>query len=144
MLKDEALNLLKNTEIIGDKIIVNEDIHDVVVIAKEYKFDVLKSITAVDNQENGIELIYCLYSTENDEEVFLSYIAKNSEVETISDVYKSAIAEENEIYDLFGVHFLNHDDLKRLYMPEGWEGYPLKKDYVQNDERLAWNDEDNN
>ena len=144
MLNDGNIDLFENAELVDDKIIIREDIRSAIVVAKEYKFDVLKSITAIDNQDNGIELIYRLYSTANDEELLLSYTTMNSETETISDIYKSAIAEENEIYDLFGIHFLNHDDLKRLYMPEGWEGYPLKKDYVQDDTRLAWNDEDNN
>jgi type IV secretory pathway VirB4 component len=52
----------------------------------------------------------------------------------------SAVADEKEIYDLFGVKFLGNEELKRLYMPENWQGHPLKKDYVDNDERLNWND----
>ena len=45
-----------------------------------------------------------------------------------------------EIYDLFGVKFVGNDELKRLYMPESWEGHPLRKDYTEKDERLSWND----
>ena len=46
----------------------------------------------------------------------------------------------NEIFDLFGINFTGHSNLKRLYMPEGWKGNPLKKEYSEDDERLRWND----
>ena len=42
---------------------------------------------------------------------------------------------------MFGIKFINHEDLKRLYMPENWEGFPLRKDYIESDTRLAWNEE---
>ena len=52
-------------------------------------------------------------------------------------------ADENEIYDLFGINFKGNENLKRLYMPEDWQGFPLRKDYVQDDTRLCWNDDNN-
>ena len=48
--------------------------------------------------------------------------------------------EYNKSYDMFGINFIGNEDLKRLYMPENWEGYPLKKDYRMDDKRLVWND----
>jgi NADH:ubiquinone oxidoreductase subunit C len=62
------------------------------------------------------------------------------EAESVSKIFDSAVADEKEIYDLFGVKFVGNDELKRLYMPESWEGHPLKKDYTEKDERLNWND----
>ena len=62
-------------------------------------------------------------------------------VESVADIFPSAIADENEIYDLFGMKFLNHEGLKRLYMPESWQGHPLRKDYK--DMRLRENDDNN-
>jgi hypothetical protein len=50
------------------------------------------------------------------------------------------VIDEKEIFDLLGVNFIGNKELKRLYMPETWEGHPLKKDYQENDERLNWND----
>ena len=62
------------------------------------------------------------------------------EIESVSNIFDSAIADEKEIYDLFGINFIGNTELKRLYMPESWKGHPLKKDYVEDDERLRWND----
>lgn len=102
----------------------------------------LKSITAVDLGDE-IELIYNLFSVEDEEDVLLSIKVQN-EAESIVDLFESAKADENEIYDMFGIQFIGNEDLKRLYMPENWEGFPLRKDYIQDDTRLAWNDNSDN
>ncbi len=62
------------------------------------------------------------------------------EAESIVDIFDSACADEKEIYDMFGIKFIGNDELKRLYMPEDWEGHPLKKDYQDSDQRLNWNE----
>ena len=136
---EELKPILNNIYIEGNKICVNNNLHKTLAFLKDnYYYDMLKSITAVDIK-NAIELIYNLYSTENEEEVLIS-VKVDKEAESVSDLYDSAIADENEIYDMFGVYFNGHENLKRLYMPENWDGYPLRKDYVQDDTRLAWND----
>lgn len=136
---EQMKNIIDKCELNGDKICVSEGIHDVIKFLKEnYSYRMLKSITAVDLGDE-IELIYNLFSVEDKEEVLLSTIVKN-EAESVVDLFESAIAEENELYDMFGVRFINNEDLKRLYMPENWEGFPLRKDYVQDDTRLAWNE----
>ena len=132
--------LFKNCIIKNDKIIVNENLSDFITIVKnDFKFDMLTEIIAIDNQDKGIELIYNLYSHENDETVKISTFV-NDTAESVSDIFDSAVADENEIYDLFGVIFKGNTKLKRLYMPESWQGHPLKKDYEETDERLKWND----
>ena len=124
----------------GNKIVIKKDIAYVLsFIKKNFHYDILKSITAIDWKDNGIELIYNLYSTENEENIIFSIIVKDT-VESVSTIYDSAIADEKEIYDLFGVNFIGNKELTRLYMPEGWNGHPLKKDYQENDERLNWNE----
>ena len=102
----------------------------------------LKDILAVDRVNKGVELTYHLYSIESDENLWISIFVQD-EAESVIDLFKSAIADENEIYDLFGVKFTGNENLKRLYMPENWEGHPLKKDYTEKDSRLVWNDEKN-
>ena len=93
----------------------------------------------MDLKEQGIELIYHLYNIEDEEDLYVSLNVIN-EAESVSSLFDSAVADEKEIYDLFGVKFIGNEELKRLYMPEGWEGHPLKKDYEEKDERLNWND----
>ena len=137
---NEFTNIFQNSELIDDKIVVKSDLAKTIEFIKDnYGFNLLKEIVAVDNQEHGIELIYRLYSTENEESVSVSFIVNNF-AESVSKIFESAVADEKEIYDLFGVKFVGNNELKRLYMPETWEGHPLRKDYVQNDERLRWND----
>lgn len=137
---NELKNILGECELNGEKIVVKSDLLKTVEFIKSnYGFNILKEIVATDNKEMGIELIYRLFSVENEEEVLVSISVKD-EAESVSSIFDSATADEKEIYDLFGVKFICNKELKRLYMPESWEGHPLKKDYEQKDERLNWND----
>ena len=136
----EFNNIFKDSELVGEKIIIKTQVaYALDFIKNNYGFEILKEIIAVDNQEEGIELIYKLYSFEDDEDVLISTFVVN-EAESVSKIFDSAIADEKEIYDLFGVNFVGNTELKRLYMPEDWKGNPLRKDYVEDDERLSWND----
>ena len=140
---EELKNVIGNCEIKEDKIYVENSIHNVIEFLKNnFSFKILKSITAVDLGEE-IEIMYDLFSVEDEEDVILSTMVQN-EAESVVDLFESARADENEIYDMFGIQFIGNEDLKRLYMPENWEGYPLRKDYIQDDTRLAWNDDCNN
>ena len=137
---NEFTNIFKDCEIVGEKIVIKSDLAKTIEFIKNnYSFDMLKEITAIDNLEQGIELIYRLFSPENDEDVIIS-ISVDNEAESISKIFDSAIADEKEIYDLFGINFIGNDELERLYMPESWQGHPLKKDYEEKDERLKWNE----
>lgn len=133
-------DIFGDCDILGDKIIIKKDIFKTVEYVKnKYHFDILKEICAVDRQEEGIELNYRMYSTENEEDLILVILVKD-EAESVSKIFDSAIADEKEIYDMFGIKFIGNEELKRLYMPEEWQGNPLKKDYKEDDERLNWND----
>jgi len=137
---NELINIFKDCEIVGEKIVIKSDLAKTVEFIKNnYNFDILKEIIAVDNSERGIELIYRMFSIENEEDILLS-ITVTDEAESISKIFDSAVADEKEIYDLFGIKFIGNEELERLYMPESWQGHPLRKDYKENDERLDWND----
>jgi len=137
---NELKNIFKDCELSGEKILIKSDIARFIEFVKDnYGFNVLKEIIAIDNKDDGVELIYKLFSSDDEEEVLISTTVSN-EAESVSHIFDSAVADEREIYDLFGIHFIGHEELKRLYMPESWNGHPLKKDYEQNDERLNWND----
>jgi len=136
----EFMNIFKDVELVGNKIVLKDEVSKAVEFVKlNYDFNILKEIIAVDLGDDGIELNYHLFSVENEEDLILSTVV-TGEAESVSNIFNSAIADENEIYDLFGINFIGHDDLKRLYMPESWKGNPLKKDYVEDDEKLRWND----
>ena len=136
---EELKNIFNNIEIVAEKLVVRQELARTIAFIKEnYHFDVLKNITAIDNGEET-ELVYFLYNSEDDENLQISITVKE-EAESVSRIFDSAVADEKEIYDLFGVRFIGNDELKRLYMPESWEGHPLKKDYEEKDVRLNWND----
>jgi NADH:ubiquinone oxidoreductase subunit C len=53
----------------------------------------------------------------------------NPEIETVNQIWRTAELNEREVYDLFGVKFLHHPDLRRILLTDDWEGWPLRKDY---------------
>lgn len=119
-------------------IIKAQEIHDVCEFLhaneKTY-FDQLSCLTGLDNgEESGtMEVIYNLYSIPYDLHLMLktSLDRNNPEIETVSDIWKTADWHEREAYDLFGIQFTNHPDLRRILLPDDWEGFPLRKDYVE-------------
>ena len=132
-----------NVDLINEsKVVVNSELVQVFDYLKntpEFDFDILTSIIAIDLTDK-IELIYQLMSSETSETLSVSYYTDNYTAPTVTDIYKSANFDECEIFDLFGIEFIGNKNLKRLLMPENWVGHPLLKSYVQNDERLVWND----
>lgn len=132
-----------NVDLINEsKVVVNSELVQVFDYLKntpEFDFDILTSIIAIDLTDK-IELIYQLMSSETSETLSVSYYTDNYTAPTVTDIYKSANFDECEIFDLFGIEFIGNKNLKRLLMPKNWVGHPLLKSYVQNDERLVWND----
>ncbi|HEY9282404.1 MAG TPA: NADH-quinone oxidoreductase subunit C, partial [Pyrinomonadaceae bacterium] len=96
-------------------------------------FDLLCDLTCVHQPENfdaPFEIVYNLYSIPANARVRLKVAAGEGEgVESVSAVWPTANWLEREVYDLFGVRFLNHPDLRRLLLPDDWDGHPLRKDY---------------
>ena len=125
-----------------DYIYVENNVYDVISFLKTRNiicFDMLTEIIATDYRQ-FIQLCYNLYSTESNEFVKVITNVTTNSIKSVVSLYKNANFDECEIFDLFGINFEGNDNLKRLYMPETWQGHPLLKSYVQNDERLVWND----
>lgn len=104
-------------------------------------FDVLLSVYGTDKSEY-FEVVYHLFSTKCNKNLLLKVALTKStpEVESLSCVYPSADWHERETYDLLGIKFFNHPNLERILLPNDWKGHPLRKDYVNDDERLVWNE----
>jgi NADH-quinone oxidoreductase subunit C len=97
----------------------------------EAAFDYFSFMTAVDRQDR-FELIYRLRSFALNREVSLctSVPREAAAVDSVTAVWEGADWHERECYDLFGVTFRDHPDLRRILLPDDWEGHPLRKDYV--------------
>jgi len=94
------------------------------------EFDYLFCLTAVD-WKTHFTMVYHLTSTIHRHHVVVKVKLdrNNPEIETVSGIWRTAEMLEREVYDLFGIQFLNHPDLRRLIMPDDWNGWPLRKDY---------------
>lgn len=100
-------------------------------------FDMLSCVTGLDNgpEAGTMEVIYNLYSIPFDLHLMIRIVLQRDkpELESVSALWKTADWQEREIFDLYGIHFFNHPDLRRILMPDDWEGHPLRKDYVHQD-----------
>ena len=102
-----------------------------------FKFEVLSDLTAVDwPKDEKIQVVYHLFSYSLNHQIVLKVDLPraNPKVATVEGVWKVANWFEREVYDLFGVIFDGHTDLRRIMLPEDWIGYPLRKDYVEQEE----------
>jgi len=94
-------------------------------------FDYLSDLTCVhfpDRTETPFEVVYNLFSIGNNERVRLK-VRVSDAIDSVVSVWPSANWLEREVFDLFGVHFANHPDMRRLLLPPDWEGHPMRKDY---------------
>jgi NADH-quinone oxidoreductase subunit C len=105
------------------------------------KFDMLVDLTAVDwpKREKRFDIILNLYSFAKNERLRLkAHAAENEPVPSSVEVWPAANWLERECYDMFGIVFEGHPDLKRILLPDEWEGHPLRKDYDILKQDTAW------
>jgi NADH/F420H2 dehydrogenase subunit C len=98
----------------------------------ETRFDFMFCISGVDIQDK-LMVVYHLESTSLKHQIVLKTATDNREkpeLDSVVDLYKGAELHENEIFDLFGIVFKGHPNLRRMFMPDDWNGFPLRKDYV--------------
>jgi NADH:ubiquinone oxidoreductase subunit C len=102
-------------------------------------FDLLLSASAVD-WKTYRQTVYHLYSTTHHHYLVLKIDADSNERSpSLMPVWHAADWHEREAYDLMGIVYESHTDLRRILMPNYWLGHPLLKDYVEDDPRLVWN-----
>lgn len=98
-------------------------------------FDSLSCVTGIDNgpDKNTMEVVYNLYSIPYNHHLMLrvELERENPNVDSLTSLWKTADWHERETFDLLGIRFHNHPDLRRILMPNDWEGHPLRKDYQE-------------
>lgn len=109
-------------------------------LKSECGFDMLVDLTAVDypKREKRFEVIYQFYSFPKNERLRLKIsLGEEESVESATPLWSAANWLEREVFDMFGIRFANHPNLKRILLPEEWQGHPLRKDYglTQQDEK---------
>jgi len=108
------------------------EVCDALKLDEETPFNYLSDLTCVhypDHREAPFEVVYNLYSIPKNERVRLKVDVNGEGVDSVTSVWPAADWLEREVYDLFGVVFRNHPDLRRILLPPDWEGHPLRKDY---------------
>jgi NADH-quinone oxidoreductase subunit C len=98
----------------------------------ELCFDFLSDLTAVDRlgRRPRFDVVYHLYSLEKNHRVRLKVgVDEDESVPSVTSVWGNANWFEREVFDLFGIKFTDHPDLRRILMPDDWEGHPLRKDF---------------
>lgn len=143
-MQDEELKI-KITELLptatfeegGEWLIVNVESNDWLPFAKQMRnnealfFDYLFCLTCID-WKTHLTMVYHLSSTKyrHNMVVKIKLDRAKPEIETVSGIWKTAEFHEREVYEMFGVNFLNHPDLRLLILPDGWEGKnPMLKDF---------------
>lgn len=107
-----------------------ENILDVAKTVKEMGFDHLSSISGVE-YEDRMECVYHIWSYEKRELLTIrTLVSKDDpEIDSVTSIYESANWLERETYDLMGIKFLGHPDLRRILLPDDFKGHPLRKDF---------------
>ena len=125
----------------GETLMVNVEEKDWHTFAKNLKetpglgFDVLSAVVGMD-WKDSLGVIYYLTSTTRDWEVISVKVAvkdrKDPMIHSVSDLWKVANFQEREVYDFYGIKFINHPDMRRFFLRNDWKGHPLRKDYDAN------------
>ena len=137
-INSELTTKIKKTEIRHDQLYItidNEDLIDVTLHIKNNentKFRQLIDITVVDYPENNqrFKVVYLFLSHEFNQRIVLSYlIGENEVISSLTPIYPAANWMEREVFDMYGVKFKDHPDLRRILTDYDFEGHPLRKDF---------------
>jgi NADH-quinone oxidoreductase subunit C len=112
-------------------------------LKQEKQFNRLSGITAVDRcpAEPRFEVVYLLHSLARNERLRLKcLLGEPYEIDSVTAVWRSANWHEREVFDLFGIAFRNHPNLRRILLPDDWQGHPLRKDYPVHGYKYSYQD----
>jgi len=139
-LQERIKGIAPDTQITENKqfLITTVSSKDLHIVAKSLKeshdllFDYLFSLTGVDNNPS-LGVVYHLQSTTLKHSIVLKTATEDRQnplLDSVCDLWQAAELQEREVYDLLGIRFNNHPDMRRLFLDDEWKGYPLRKDYV--------------
>jgi NADH-quinone oxidoreductase subunit C len=137
-INSELTTKIKKTEIRHEQLYINidnEDLIDVTLFIKSNentKFRQLMDVTVVDYPENAqrFKVVYLFLSHEFNQRIILSYLINENEViPSLTSIYPAANWMEREVFDMYGVKFKDHPDMRRILTDYGFEGHPLRKDF---------------
>jgi NADH-quinone oxidoreductase subunit C len=125
----ESVSYVGQPYLVVDRSLVYEILE---ILRDEEKFDYLVDVTAVHypKKDEQFEVIYILYSFANNTRIRVkTTLPENTEVRSVVPLWPTADWLEREVFDMFGIRFAGHPQLKRILLPDEWKGYPLRKDY---------------
>jgi len=142
--RDDIFSALNTTNIQPYGVVVGEDLLSVCEVLYNHPslfFDFLTCVTGIDNgiEKNTLEVIYHFYSIPFQHQLVLIVILPRTteplpSVPSIANIWQGANWHEREAAEMFGIHFENHPDLRKLLLPNDWQGFPLRKDYKTQEE----------
>jgi NADH-quinone oxidoreductase subunit C len=134
----EASTWMKQNYMVVDKSIVSEVLH---IMRDQEQFDYLVDVTAVHypKREEQFDVVWILYSFPHNQRIRVKTTVKEGEAAPSAvPLWPTANWLEREVFDMFGIKFTGHPDLRRILMPEDWKGHPLRKDYGLTQQDQQW------
>ena len=138
IINSELTTKINSSRIKHDQLYINidqNDLNEVIFFLKtnkDTKFKQLIEITAIDfpQNEKRFKLVYLLLSHDNNKRLIVDfYIKENDIISSITEIFPSSNWMEREIFDMYGIEFKNHPDLRRILTDYGFKGHPLRKDF---------------
>ena len=138
LINSELSSKISSSEIKFEELLFKTSVSEITEVIKflkldnRFKFKQLIDIAAIDypNEEKRFELVYLLLSIENNARVKISIkLETNEKIPSIVKIFPSANWMEREIFDMYGIKFINHPDLRRILTDYNFKGHPLRKDF---------------
>ncbi|MCL4306878.1 MAG: NADH-quinone oxidoreductase subunit C [Candidatus Thermoplasmatota archaeon] len=123
--------------------VAKENLVELIKDLKSKGYDHLSLITGIDRKDR-LEVVYHLHNMKKNEYIVVRTETMDERMPSISSLYAAANWEEREQYDMLGIVFEGHPNLKRLFLPESWVGHPLRKNYDLSKVQYINMDEDGN